>query len=166
MLPLYSTVNGAGIDGVEVIRKSIPLGWAKESSSTQGIFVKWLPLVSSFTSQSIMVTYSVHSVTENEKLSWCRLCLHWWHCRLLLWQPLVLPLMTKLASWELLVYNAIASMNINSVIINPIHAESFWRNKYKMKHAFFWPLYFLITLCLLYDVIQNGWWEILLYFQC
>ena len=39
--------------------------------------------------------------TGNQKLSWCRLCHHWWHQRLSSWQPLVPPVMTKLASWQL-----------------------------------------------------------------
>ena len=40
--------------------------------------------------------------TENQKFSWCQLCHHWWHWRLSVWQPPVLPVMTKLASWQLL----------------------------------------------------------------
>ena len=35
----------------------------------------------------------------------CQLCHHWWHQRLSLWQPLMPPVMTKLASWYAWVFN-------------------------------------------------------------
>ena len=75
--------------------------------------------------------HRAHTDTENWKLSWCQLCHHWWHhrlslwlchhwwhhrlslwlChhwwhhRLSLWQPMVPPVKTKLASWQLSVFN-------------------------------------------------------------
>ena len=39
------------------------------------------------------------------EMSWCQLCRYWWHQRLSLWQPLVPPVTTKLASWQLLVFS-------------------------------------------------------------
>ena len=41
------------------------------------------------------------SNTENIVLTWCQLCRHCWHSRLLLWQLLVPPMPTKLASSRL-----------------------------------------------------------------
>ena len=40
---------------------------------------------------------------ENQELSWCRFCRHWWHRRLSSRQPPVPPVKTKSASWQLLV---------------------------------------------------------------
>ena len=40
------------------------------------------------------------TIPDTWELSWCQLCPHWQHQRLL-WQPMVLPVMTKLASWQL-----------------------------------------------------------------
>ena len=37
--------------------------------------------------------------TENWELLWCQLCNHWWHHKLSLWQLVVPPVKTKLASW-------------------------------------------------------------------
>ena len=123
MLQPYSTVNGSGIDGAEVIKKSIRLGWAKESTSTQGIFVKWLPLVSSCTSQSIVVNYSIKVLLKTKSCNdanfvftsgtACILydnqrCLQWqqsWHCD---------------DSW----FSVVLLVGIHCFIINPLHAES------------------------------------------
>ena len=48
-----------------------------------------------FLAQPSIITHT----TENWQSSWCQLCCHWWHQRLLLRQPLVPPVTTKLASW-------------------------------------------------------------------
>ena len=40
------------------------------------------------------------SYTENWELSWCQLSYHWWYRRLSLWQSMVSPWTTKLASWQ------------------------------------------------------------------
>ena len=49
----------------------------------------------------------LYNIIDNQALSKCQLCHHCWHQRLSLllssWQPLVPPVMTKLASWQLLV---------------------------------------------------------------
>ena len=54
------------------------------------------------------------SFTEKQELQWCQLCHHWWHWRLSLWQPPVLPLKTKLASLQL---------SVVSVTICRLHLE-------------------------------------------
>ena len=58
-----------------------------------------------------MLTFKIY------ELSWCQLYHPWWHHRLSLWQPMVLPMMTKLASWQLLDFQWTVS-SINTFIGN------------------------------------------------
>ena len=50
---------------------------------------------------SFSINCQIPENPENSQLPWCQLCYHWWHHRLSLWQPVVPPAMTKLASWRL-----------------------------------------------------------------
>ena len=43
--------------------------------------------------------YEGSTNTENWELLWYQLCHHWWHHKLSLWQLVVPPVKTKLASW-------------------------------------------------------------------
>ena len=49
--------------------------------------------------------------TQNCELPWCHLC-HWWHWTLL-WQPVLSPVMTKLALWQLLVFSVATGSNMS-----------------------------------------------------
>ena len=40
-------------------------------------------------------------INENQELSWCQRCHHWWQRWLSLWQGMVPPAAVKLASWQL-----------------------------------------------------------------
>ena len=66
-----------------------------------------------FLAQPSMITHT----TENWQPSWCQLCCHWWHQRLLLRQPLVPPVTTKLASWWLRIH----SESWRCQLCNPTH---------------------------------------------
>ena len=49
--------------------------------------------------------HSTAPFTEKRELSWCQLYRNWWHWRLSLWyQPMSLPLMTKLVSLRISVF--------------------------------------------------------------
>ena len=49
--------------------------------------------------------HNICTCTENRDLSRRQLCCRWWHRKLSLWQPTVLPMTAKPASWRISVFS-------------------------------------------------------------
>ena len=75
-----------GVDFTRVARPIIALNRKKTHSHL------WYSMF-----HKISTWFGCDLTLKNYKLSWCQLCHHWWHRRLSLRQPPVLPVRTKLA---------------------------------------------------------------------
>ena len=77
----------------------------------------WWPVVKPWSLVSVLMWASLFASSqyipwnmgkaffEKWELSWCRVCHHWWHCRLSERQPAMPPVMPKLASWQVSVFS-------------------------------------------------------------
>ena len=84
-----------------------PVGCSRKTTTSRGFVAIPNQHWSQITSK---IRWFIHW-TENQQLSWCQLCYHWWHHWLLEWQLAVSLVKIKLASWQFSVFSVVNTQN-------------------------------------------------------